>query len=452
MKIHFIGISGIGISALAKYYLYEGHKISGSDLNYPNVFTKEELSKIDFYLGHNAENLKEDVDLVIYTNAISKDNSELLKAKKLKIKTYSYPKALGELTKKYFTIAVSGMHGKSTTTAMIANLLIKAGFDPLVIIGSKVNGFGAKGEPSNFRYGQGEILVIEADEYKAGFLYHYPDIIVITNIEEEHLDYYKNLKNILKTFEKFIHRLNKEKKYRRNFSNLGKFLIVNKDDELAFNLAQKIKDKNIKKIFYSLKEKPKGLKLSIPGIHNISNSLSVYKIGKIFNLDKRKILKALFEFKGIWRRLEFKGYLKGAKIFDDYGHHPTEIKATLQAGREILKGNGKLYLVFQPHQYYRTLLLFDQFTKCFELADVLILTDIYSVAGREKESIKKKVNAEILWRAIEKPKNKFYIKDFEGIKNFLKKNLKKGDICIIMGAGDIWKLTEELFTYKKKGK
>ncbi len=446
MKIHFIGIGGIGISALAKYYLYEGHKISGSDLNYPNVFSKEELSKIKFYLGHRAENLEKDVDLVIYTNAISKDNPELLKAKKLKIKTYSYPKALGELTKKYFTIAISGMHGKSTTTAMIANLLIKAGFDPLVIIGSKVNGFGINKEPSNFRYGKGEILVIEADEYKAGFLNHYPDIIVITNIEEEHLDYYKNLKNILEAFKKFIYKMNQRKKYQGTFSKLGKFLIVNKDDKIAYNLAKKIKNKNIKKIFYTLREKPKRLRLSVPGIHNISNSLAAYKVGKIFNLNDKKILKALYEFKGIWRRLEFKGYLNGAKIFDDYGHHPTEIKATLQAAKEILKKGKKLYLVFQPHQYYRTLLLFNKFIDCFKLADVLILTDIYSVAGREKESIKRKINSKILLEAIKTPKNKFYIKDFEDIKKFLKENLKKDDICIIMGAGDIWKLTERLFS------
>lgn len=445
MKIHFIGIGGIGISALAKYYLYQGHEISGSDLNYLNVFTKKELSKIDFYLGHKAENLKNDVDLVIYTNAITKDNPELLRAKKLGIKTYSYPKALGEITKNYFTIAISGMHGKSTTTAMIANILIKANLDPLVIIGSKVHGFGPNGEPSNFRYGKGEILVIEADEYKAGFLNHYPDILVIINIEKEHLDYYKNLKNILTTFKKFIHRLNEKKKYNGTFLNFGKFLIVNRDDKIASNLAKKIKIKNIKKVFYSLKDKPKKLKLSVPGIHNISNSLAAYRVGKIFNLEDGIIFKALLEFKGIWRRLEFKGYLNGAKIFDDYGHHPTEIQATLQAGREMLKKNAKLYLVFQPHQYYRTLFLFDQFTKCFNLTDTLILTDIYSVAGREKESIKKKVNSEILLNAIKKPKNKFYIKDFKKIKKFLRENLKTGDICIIMGAGDIWKLTEKLF-------
>ena len=444
MKIHFIGIGGIGISALAKYYLYEGHEISGSDLSYPNVFSDEELSKIKFYLGHKADNLKNNVDLVIYTNAITKDNPELLKAKKLNIKTYSYPKALGELTKKYFTIAVSGMHGKSTTTAMIANLLIEANLDPLVIIGSKVNGFGPDGKPSNFRYGKGEILIIEADEYKAGFLNHYPDILIITNIEEEHLDYYKNLKNILRAFEKFIHRLNKKKKYKGSFSNLGKFLIVNRDNKTAYVLAKNLKIKNVKKIFYSLKEKPKKLKLSIPGIHNVSNSLAAYKVGKIFNLDDKKIFKALYEFKGIWRRLEFKGYLNGAKIFDDYGHHPTEIKATLQAAREILNKSGKLYLVFQPHQYYRTLLPFDKFKTAFDLADVLILTDIYSVAGREKESIKKKVNSEILLKAIKKPQNKFYIKDFNEIKKFLEANLKKGDICIIMGAGDIWKFFDEL--------
>lgn len=441
MKIHFIGIGGIGISALAKFYFYQGNKISGSDLSKPIVFNDKELSKIKFYLGHKAKNLEDDTDLVIYTSAISKDNPELLKAKKLKIKTLSYPEALGEITKNYFTIAVSGMHGKSTTTAMIAQILISAKMDPTVIIGSKVNGFGSNGEPSNFRFGKSKFLVIEADEYKAGFLNHYPDILVITNIEEEHLDYFKNLKNILRTFEKFALRL----KLKKNIDIKNKYLVVNEEDENIKNLVKKLRGKEIKIKFYSTKKVPKNLKLKVPGKHNISNAMAAFSVGKILKIDEKIILKALNKFQGIWRRLEYKGEINSAKIFDDYGHHPTEIKATLQAGREILKGKGRIFIIYQPHQYYRTYMLFDKFIHAFDLADYVILLDVYSVAGRESEKIKKKVNSKILRDKISEHKeNVFYFDSFEKAIKFLKDNLKKNDVCIIMGAGDVWKLTENL--------
>ena len=451
MKIHFIGIGGIGISALAKYYLYHGHTISGSDLSYPIVFSKEEFKHIIFYLGHKSKNLKSDVDLVIYTSAIKRDNPELVKAKKLGIPTLSYPKALGRLTKDYFTIAISGMHGKSTTTAMVSSIFIKANLDPTVIIGSKVKGFGGNNEPSNFRLGKSKILIIEADEYRAGFLNHYPDIILITNIEEEHLDYYKNLNNIIKTFKKFIQRLNFEKDL-GELNKFRKYLVLNKDDKNILKIIERGKRflKGIKIKFYSIKNKPEDFKLQVPGSHNVSNALGALTVGKIFNISKNISLKALYEFKGIWRRMEYKAEVNGAKIFDDYGHHPTEIKATLEAGRELVK-NGRLFIVFQPHQYHRTLTLFDKFLYAFDNADFVILTEIYSVAGREKESIKRKMNSKILKEELSKRRsNVYYIKDFDEIINFLRNNLRENDICIIMGAGDIWKLTDKLIKSKKQ--
>ena len=447
MKIHFIGIGGIGISALAKYYLYNGYQISGSDVSYPNVFTEKELSKIKFYLGHKASNLAKDIDLVIYSNAIEATNPELLKAKKLKIKTLSYPQALGNLTKQHFTIAIAGMHGKSTTTAMIARILINASLDPYVIIGSKVKGFGINGEASNFRLGSSKFLIIEADEYKRGFLYHYPDILLITNIEEEHLDCYKNLDDIKETFKKFILRLTLKNRS-DELNKFSKYLVYNKDNKELFNLVKDNKNlfkrMGIKIKTYSIKNRPDKLKLKIPGLHNVSNAIGALKVAEILKIPNKISIKSLNEFEGIWRRLEFKGYLNGAKIFDDYGHHPTEVKATLKATRELIK-NGRLFIVFQPHQYHRTFSLFDKFINAFDEADVVVITDIYSVAGREKESIKKKINSEILINEIKKHKeNVFYMRNFEDIKKFLKENLKKGDICIIMGAGDIWKLTNLL--------
>jgi UDP-N-acetylmuramate--alanine ligase len=441
MKIHFIGIGGIGMSALAKYYLYNGHTISGSDLGYPSAFSKNEFENIKFFKGHKRSNLEKGIDLVIYTSAIKEDNPELVKAKKLGIKTLSYPEALGQLTKNYFTIAIAGMHGKSTTTAMIANILIKAGLDPTVIIGSKVRGFGLNGEPSNFRLGKSNFLIIEADEYKAGFLNHCPDIILITNIEEEHLDYFKNFNNILKTFQKFIERLKIKKNLESGFK---RYLVLNKDDAGLKKLITRGLPRGIRVKFYSLRKRPKNLKLSIPGLHNLSNALGALEVAKIFHIKQKLAFEALKEFTGIWRRLEFKGRLNGAMIFDDYGHHPTEIKATCQAARELIK-NGRLFLVFQPHQYYRVLTLFDKFLNAFDLADFLILTDIYSVPGRESEEIKKKISSKILLEELSKiRKNVYYIKHFADIEHFLKNNLKKGDICVIMGAGNIWQLTEKL--------
>jgi UDP-N-acetylmuramate--alanine ligase len=446
MKIHFIGIGGIGISALAKYYLYRGHQISGSDLNFPrDVFSSSELKKIKIYLNHRQKNINKSIDLVIYSLAIEKNNPELLRAKELKIPTLSYPQALGKLTQDYFTIAIAGMHGKSTTTAMVAQILIASRKDPTVIIGSKVKNFGPYQESSNFRYGQNHYLVIEADEYKAGFLNHHPNILVITNIEPEHLDYYRHLENIYQAFAKLIFNLKGDQKY----------LIVNKDDQggqfLINNLNKQIKKQGINLIFYSLQEPlVKEIKLKVPGRHNLSNALASLKVAEILNINKQQALKALKKFSGIWRRFEYKGQLNGAKIFDDYGHHPTEIRSTLQAAREILPSSGRLFIIHQPHQYYRVYTLFDEFVQAFDLADVVGLLDIYTVAGRESQKIMKKVNSLMLVNEIKKhKKNVFYLDSFETALNFLKDNLKKGDICLIMGAGNIYQLTEKLLKNRR---
>ncbi|GIW66840.1 MAG: UDP-N-acetylmuramate--L-alanine ligase [Candidatus Parcubacteria bacterium] len=445
MKIHFIGIGGIGISALAKYYLYQGNEISGSDLSYPlDVFSKEEFEKIKFFLGHNEKNINQNIDLIIYSLAVKKNNPEILKGKKINIPILSYPQALGKLTQNYFTIAVSGMHGKSTTTAMVAQILIEARFDPVVIIGSKVKNFGFNGGESNFRYGKSNYLIIEADEYKAGFLNYHPNILVITNIEAEHLDYYKNLNNIIKTFSKLILNLKGDKKY----------LIINRDDQGLKTFIKKnenlIKKNKIILKPYGLKDNQKEkIKLNIPGKHNISNALASLRVAEILNIKKNVALKALKKFKGIWRRFEYKGKINGAKIFDDYGHHPTEIKSTLQAAYEILPIGGRLFIVFQPHQYYRTFYHFSEFIHAFDLADYVVILDIYTVAGRESKKIMKLVNSQKLVTEIKKhKKNVIYLPSFDSVIYFLKKKLKEKDICLIMGAGDIYKLTEKLFKYR----
>ncbi len=354
--------------------------------------------------------------MVVYTPAVPANNPELKRAKKLGIKCQSYPEALGELTKKYFTIAVSGTHGKSTTTAMIGLLLTKAGFDPTVIVGTKVKEFGN----SNYRAGKSKYLIIEACEYDESFLNYYPNIIVITNIEAEHLDYFKTFNNVLKAFKKFVKKLPKdgilinEKKYKKTEKDAAKLRKV----------------------------------LKVLGEHNISNALSALAVARALKIPDKVSYQALSEYKGSWRRFEEKEYkIKDTKykihIISDYGHHPTQIRVTLKAAREKYPQK-KIWCVYQPHQCQRTFYLFKDFVKVFRQApvDKLIITDIYDVAGREEKEIKKKINSEKLVKAVNK--NWVIYLPKKEIIDYLKKNLRGGEVVIIMGAGDIYKLSDEI--------
>lgn len=451
-KVHFIGIGGIGVSALARFYLKNGWEVSGSDLESSEIITALENLGAKIFVGkHKVKNLSPQADLVIYSPAIKSDNPELLKAKSYpsassgsraasrgELKAISYPQALGQLTKKYFTIAVSGTHGKSTTVAMISLILIKAGLDPTVILGTKLKEFGN----SNFRMGSKlptakyelPFLVIEADEWEASFLHFWPKIIVLTNIEREHLDYYKNLNHILKTYKKYISHLSKTG-----------VLIANKDDQ---NIKKIIRTE--KTSFYSLNDaEVQKLKkiLKVPGVYNISNAQSALATARVLKIPDGISFKALSEYKGAWRRFEiFTKYLAARPytLISDYAHHPTEIKATLQAAREKFKGR-KIWAVFQPHQYQRTYYLFKDFVRAFDLADEIILTEIYQVTGREEGKILKKVSARKLAVDIKKRRKKVhFIEDFEKIPKFIKKRVRGKDVVLVMGAGDIYKIIDFL--------
>jgi UDP-N-acetylmuramate--alanine ligase len=429
MKIHLVGIGGIGVSALAQYYLSKGNEVSGSDLVSSEITDLLKSKGVKIIIGNSSDNIKNDFDLVVYSPAIKKDNPELLEARKNKIKTISYPKALGELTKEYFTIAIAGAHGKSTTTAMIALLLTKAKFDPTVIVGTKVKEF----DNSNFREGKSKFLVIEACEYDSSFLYYSPKIIVVTNIDKEHLDYFKTFANVKKAFKNFIVRL-----------PIDGFLVFNKDNKFIPKFS-KFKFKSFE---YSVKQKDSGkLKkiLKIPGIHNISNALAAIQVGKILGIPENIIFKSLSEFKGTWRRFEIKKGKAGNKnitIISDYGHHPNEISATLKAAREKYP-NKKIWCVFQPHQHQRTFYLFSDFVKVFKNnpIDNIIITDIYDVVGREVKKINSEVDSEKLVKKINNPRVKYIT--FEKVEIFVKENIKSGDVLIIMGAGDIYGLVNK---------
>ena len=429
LKIHFIGIGGIGVSALAKYYIEKGHKVSGSDLVRSEITDALKKNGAKIRTGKSVKAWPKEADLVVYSPAVQENNRELKAARKAGIKCLSYPQALGELTKQHYTIAVSGTHGKSTTTAMLALLLVKAGLDPTVIVGTKLKEFG----DSNCRVGKSGYLVIEADEHFASLLNYWPKIIILTNIEEDHLDYYKNLENILKTFKEYVSHLPGEG-----------MLVENKDDK---NIRKVINEVKQKTEYYSLKQNAANkLKkvLKVPGEHNVYNALAALTVGRILKVPDKISFKALSSYKGAWRRFETKQTTWNKKkitLISDYGHHPTKVRVTLKAAREKYPKK-KIWCIYQPHQYQRTYYLFKDFVKVFRTTpiDKIIITDIFDVAGREEKQIKKKVSSEKLVRAIKK-KSVIYLPK-EKILNYLKENLGSGEVLIIMGAGDIYKLVD----------
>lgn len=462
MRVYFIGIGGIGISALAQYYLAQGHEVFGSDLI--NSEITEMLKKLGAKITigkHKSRNVPKNIDLFIYTPAISKNNPELkwsiVNSQKSKVRILSYPQALGELTKKYFTIAVSGTHGKSTVSSMIALMMEKAGLDPTVIIGTKLREFGN----TNFKMGsqqstvnsQRSFLVIEADEYAASFLNYSPKIIVLTNIEAEHLDYYGNLSNILKTFQKYISQLPR-----------GGALILNEEDE---NIRKLKVSPKISVLKYQLKKSKDAKKirkiLKIPGKHNISNALAVLTLARFLKISDSICFEALSKYQGSWRRFEIieanlrgcqRGLTRKITIVSDYAHHPTEIKATLLGARQKWPEK-KIWLVYQPHQYQRTFYLFNEFIRafCFAPVDKVIFVPVFDVAGRENEKLKKKASSEKLYQAVkeeinnrEQEKEIIYIGDTANVQGYLKENLKGGEIVFFMGAGDVYKLCDGFST------
>ncbi|MFH1820637.1 MAG: Mur ligase family protein [Candidatus Nealsonbacteria bacterium] len=421
LKIHFIGIGGIGVSALALYYLAKGHQITGSDLASSEIIESLKKKGAQIAIGeHTKKNVPNNVNLVIYSPAVKKGNPELVAHK-----SKSYPEALGALTKTHFTLAVSGTHGKSTTATMLSLILVEAGLDPTVIVGTKVKEFN----DLNCRVGQSKYLVIEADEHFASFLNYFPKVIVLTNIERDHLDFYKNLNNLLQAFKKYVARLPK-----------NGCLIYNEDDDNVKNLSTG----KFKSIPYSLKQKEGALlkkTLKVPGEHNIYNALAALTAAHYLNVPNKISFKALAKYQGAWRRFEIKK--KKFTIVSDYGHHPTEVRATLKAMRSKWPKK-KIWCVFQPHQHQRTYYLFQNFVKAFSEApiDKIIITDIYDVVGREEKEISQKVDSQRLVQSINK-KNITYLAK-KNIVSYLKKNVKKNDILLIMGAGDIYEIDKGL--------
>ncbi|MEK9158955.1 MAG: UDP-N-acetylmuramate--L-alanine ligase [Patescibacteria group bacterium] len=443
-KIHFVGIGGHGVSALARLASVSGIKVTGSDLEESPII--EELRKLGIavQLGHQAKNLEADVEKVIYTSAASpKDNPELVEAQKRNIPIYTYAQALGLISQERPTIAISGTNGKTTTTILLGLMLAAGGLDPLVIAGGNVAGEHGGG----FRMGQGP-FVVEACEAYRNFLNIHPAHLIITNIEEDHLDYYKDLEEIVGAFEKLISQ-----------TKHGGTLLLNVDDEEC----QKIQDTEHKKqtfgIEYSADYRATNIKSSvdsqsflihnslfiihIPGRFNIYNALAAAAMAMSLGVKPEAIQKVLDDFKGSWRRFEKLGEYRGATIISDYGHHPAGVKGTIEAARQKYPDQ-RIILAFHPHHKWRTRRLFDQFIDAFLDADVVILNEIWSAPGREPRE--DKISSKDLVKVLKKKglTESYYGADLDETKKILDGLIKPGDVILMMGAGYIYKLAERL--------
>lgn len=418
--IHVIGIGGIGTSSLAQIFHEKGDKISGSDISASEITSALKRKGIHITIGHNASNIKSWHDLVIYSPAIPSTNPELIAAKKLHIKCLSYPEALGQLSKDYYTIAIAGTHGKSTTTAMTS--LVLNSLNPTVVIGTKLRQFKNR----NFRVGESKYLVVEACEYRGSFLHLHPDILVITNIEAEHLDYFKNFEAYKKAFAKLAAKIPRDG-----------YIVIDHTDK---NVRSVIKGSHAKIIAW---KKSTNIKLAIPGDFNLKNATAAETVGKLLGIDAKNIEKALKSFKGTWRRMQYKQKKLGkTRFIDDYGHHPTEIRLTLAAIREK-HPNEKILCVFQPHQYSRTRILLKEFGKSFQSVDSVIIPNIYRVRDPEEEV--RKISTDDL--VCEIRKHNSHVMNGDGLRNtarYIKKNHQKYDLIVTMGAGDISKIYKML--------
>jgi len=433
MKVHFIGIGGIGLSGLAHIYLEKGEQVQGSDLVESEITKGLQKRGANVWLGHSADKISSDIDLLVYSEAVSEDNMELVRAKELGVKCLSGAQAIAEFSQAYYLIAVSGMHGKTTTASMLAHILVEAGLDPTYIIGAK----------NGWRLGQGKYLIIEADDYKAKFLHYSPDVLVLTNIEEEHLDYFKGLEHIMRVFGQYINQVKQT-------------IVYNGDDEKISNLKSQILNLNLKSQIFSLKKQAEEAGrlqkiLQVPGKHNISNALAALEAAKYLGVGEAQGREALENFRGVWRRLEEKEFkIKNLKfkIINDYAHHPTEIKAVFEAVKEKYP-NKRVWAVFQPHQYQRTFKLFDKFVKVLSKHpfDKLIITDIYDVAGRENQEAKVKVSAQkLVKQCFEMRSQNIEYVGKAGLADYLKKSAGTGEwqALLIMTAGDIYKLVDQI--------
>ena len=443
--IHFVGIGGIGMSGIAELLLNLGYKVSGSDTRLSDITTHLKQCGGIIYKGHKKDQIP-GADVVVTSSAIGNDNPEVIASREASIPVIPRAEMLAELMRLKYSVAVSGAHGKTSTTSIIASVLNKGGLDPTVVIGGKLNSIG-----SNARLGQGEFIVAEADESDGSFLKFSPTIAVVTNIDREHLDFYKDLNAIKEVFLSFIDRI--------PFYGL---VVLCLDNEAIQDIIPEIKkrfttyglsaqadfqardvvfaEQKSRFSVYRHGKKLGDVTANLPGLHNVYNCLASIVTGIELDIPFDVIKSALETLDGVHRRFEIKGEVNGIAVVDDYGHHPTEIKTTLQTLTECWPDKRKV-VVFQPHRYTRTRALFDDFSRAFYHSDLLLVLPIFA-AGEDKIQ---GVDSKTLCSAIRAHghKNVLDVKSLEDAANHLKEVLTKGDVLLTLGAGNVWKVGEE---------
>ena len=449
-KIHFIGIGGIGMSGLAEILIERDFKVSGSDMKSSSITDKLTSNGAEIYIGHSKDNITKDIDLIVYTAAISNENPEFKRAKELNIPTITRAEFLGCIMKGHkYNVAVAGTHGKTTTTSMISHICLDANLDPTILVGGQLDIINGNVRPGNSDY-----FITEACEYKGSFLKFFPYIGVILNIDADHLDYYKDINDIQNAFIDFTKLIPKDG-YLVCFAEderMDKVISESNCNVITYGISTgDVTAKNIvfnekgcaKFDAYKGDEKLLSVQLSVPGNHNVLNALAGICTGLSLNIAKDRIVDGLESFKGTHRRFEMKGIKNDVTIIDDYAHHPTEIKATLNAVKNY--PHKKTFCVFQPHTYSRTINLFNEFVEAFDDADEIILADIY--AAREQDT--GIVSSTMLGDKIRERRLKCSnFHTFEEIVSYLDKNLKSGDLCLTVGAGDVYKVGEMYLTEK----
>ncbi|MEW6585185.1 MAG: UDP-N-acetylmuramate--L-alanine ligase [Nitrospirota bacterium] len=449
--IHFVGIGGIGMSGIAEVLHNLGYKVTGSDLRESGTTRRLRDLGVKVSIGHMGENV-DDAHVLVTSSAVSPDNPEVIEARRKSIPVIPRAEMLAELARLKYGILVAGAHGKTTTTSLISAILAHGDFDPTVVIGGRLKATG-----SNARLGSGEFLVAEADESDGSFLKLSPTIAVATNIDREHMDFFKTMDALKHAFLAFINKI----------PFYGAAILCIENEHLrsllpyvhrrcihyGFSQEAMLRAENIRKGFMTVGfeavykgERLGEFSLPAPGAHNVLNCLAAIGTALVLNIDILIIQEALKSFSGIQRRLEFKGEAKGIKVYDDYGHHPTEIRATLKAMKEGLAlrdpGPGRLFVLFQPHRYTRTKDLMDEFALSFHDADALMLLDIYPAGEKPIRGVKAAKLLEKIRQAGQK--NTLYVKDQGEAVTYALGNLREGDILLTLGAGNVWKTGEDV--------
>lgn len=447
VHVHFIGIGGISMSGLAEILLSRKFPVSGSDSHESALTDQLAAQGAVVHYPQMAENITDDIDVVVYTAAIHPDNPEFRAAQEKNLPMLTRAQLLGEIMRNYKeAINVSGTHGKTTTTSMITEILLEAHKDPTVSVGGMLKDIGG-----NIRVGGQETFVVEACEYTNSFLSFFPTIEVILNVEADHLDFFKDIDDIRHSFKLFAEKLpedgllviNKDIKHSEYFTQALKCRVVTfgheKDADYTANFISYDKFAHPSYTLFYKGEELAQVELGVTGEHNIYNSLAAVAVARSLDIPMEVILRGLKRFTGTDRRFQKKGSVNGFTIIDDYAHHPQEIAATIEAAKKY--PHRKLWIVFQPHTYSRTAALLDDFAGALSQADEIVLADIY--AAREKNTIG--ISSDDLRKhMLEQNTNVYYIPRFEDIEDFLLQHVEEGDVLITMGAGDIYKVGDDL--------